>query len=327
MLRTKDNLHTLIESLANPSKPVTLCSLSAVADSPKFISPTEIGYGIATSNPNANVTAVQRLNLKPGGKPITVATVQGNVLDVAWSPDGSSVAYLAYPDGGNQLWLKAGTAKPKALTPVIPLFGRDVYPDDQTIVRFSYDGKYVLMVDTFVSGAAPTLEKLAEFQVLSAQNGGLIWVPPSALGVSGSKLGPYVTMAAWSQTSDRLYYRDQTGVHTWDAPKTVGTLAAKLVWYSPSMSPDGTLLAYTVNMTTQPRIDIRNVSTGSIKVLAGLKGAPLMLSDSEMIEAHFVKNTQYGPPYIPTGYYILNLLTNKETAIPGILMPLDSWPH
>ena len=329
MLRTKDNLHTLIESLANPAKPVTLCSLSAVADSPKFISPTEIGFGIASStpNPNVNVTAIQRLSLKPGAKPITVATVQGNVLDVAWSPDGSSVAYLAYPAGANQLWLKAGSAKPKALTPVIPLFGRDVYPDDQTIVRFSPDGKYVLMVDTFVTGAAPASAKLAAFQVLSAQNGSLIWVPPTALGVSGSKVGPYITMAAWSPTSDRIYYRDQAGVHTWDPPATVATLAAKLVWYWPSVSPDGSRLAYAANMTTQPRIEVRNLANGSIKVLAGMKGDPLMLSDTEMIEAHFIRNTQYGPQYIPTGYYVLNLLTNKETAIPPIVGPLDSWPR
>lgn len=329
MLRTKDNLHTLIVSLANPAKPVTLCSLSAVADSPKFISPNEIGYGIAssTSNPNVNVTAIQRLSLKPGGKPITVATVQGNVLDVAWSPDGSSVAYLAYPDGGNQLWLKAGTAKPKPLTPVIPLFGRDVFPDDQTIVRFSPDGKYVLMVDTFVSGAAPTLEKMAEFQVLSAQNGSLIWVPPSALGVSGSKVGPYITMAAWSQTSDRLYYRDPTGVHTWDPPKTVGTLAAKLVWYSPSVSPDGSLVAFTTNMTTKPSVNIRNLSNGSVRVLAGLKGLPVLLSENVMIEAHFIRHTQFGPPYAPTDFYVLDLATNKETLLKGILQPLDSWPR
>jgi len=88
MIRTTDNLHTLIDSFANPAKPVTLCTLRPEAGSPKFISPAEIGYATAnaTSDPNVNVTTIQRLSLSPGSKPTTVATVQGNVMDVAWSP-------------------------------------------------------------------------------------------------------------------------------------------------------------------------------------------------------------------------------------------------
>jgi hypothetical protein len=336
MLRTQDNLHTLIDSFANPTKPVTLCSLSPEAGSPKFISATEIGYATAnaTSDPNVNITTIQRLSLSSGSKPVTVATVQGNVMDVAWSPDASSFAYLTYvtaanvgSGAGNQLWLKSGSAAPKPVSPLIPLFGRDGSVSDETIVRFSRDGKYLLMVDSFVTGAAPALEKLAAFQVISVQDGGLVWVPPSALGASGNKGGPFITMAVWSQTSDRLYYRDLTGVHTWDPPTTLGIMAAGLVWYSPSMSPDGSLLAYANNLTTQPRIEIRNVANGSIRVLAGLKGEPLLLSDQQMIEAHYIRNTQFGPPYTATGYYILDLLTNKETAIPGIYLPMDSWPH
>jgi hypothetical protein len=183
------------------------------------------------------------------------------------------------------------------------------------------------MDDTFVTGVAPALEKLASFQVLSVENGSLIWVPSSALSASGGKGGPLITMAAWSQTSDRLYYRDQTGVHTWDAPATVGLFAAGLLWYSPSWSPDGSLLAYAANLTTQPRIEIRNLTNGSIRVLSGMKGEPRLLSDKEMIEAHFIKNTQFGPPFIVTGYYSLNLQSNRETPMPGILQPMDNWPR
>jgi hypothetical protein len=333
MLRTQDNLHTLIDSFANPTKPQTLCSLSPEAGTPKFISATEIGYATAnaTSDPNVNVTTIQRLSLRSGSQPTTVATVQGNVMDVAWSPDASSFAYLTYATAanlgsgaGNQLWLKIGNAAPKPVSPLIPLFGRDGSVSDQTIVRFSPDGKYLLMVDTFVSGAAPALPKLAEFQVLSAHDGSLVWVPPSALGASGNKIGPFITMAAWSQTSDRLYYRDLAGVHTWDPPTTVGMMAAGLVWYSPSMSPDGSSLAYAANLTTQPRLEIRNLANGSIRVLAGLKGDPLLLSDQQMIEAHYIRNTQIGPPYIPTRYYELNLVTNKETLLPPIGQILDT---
>lgn len=334
MLRTQDNLYTLIDSFANPTKPVTLCSLSANAGSPKFISDTEISYAISNATPETigTLSVIQRMSLVDK-RPLTITTVPGDVMDLAWSPDGSNVAYLAYtnfPDGsnGNQLWLKKGNAPTQMVTPLIPLFGRDGSVNDQTIVRFSPDGKYLLMVDTFVTGAAPVLEKLAAFQVISVQDGSLVWVPPSALGASGNKGGPFITMAAWSQTSDRLYYRDHAGVHTWDPPATVGMMAAGLVWYSPSLSPDGSLLAYANNVTTQPRIEIRNVADGSVRVLAGVKGDPLFLSNQEVIEAHFIKNTQLGPPFIPSHYYILDLLTNKETALPAILgLPMDIWPR
>jgi hypothetical protein len=329
MLRTKDNLHTLIEGLANPSKPVTLCSLSAVAESPKFISPTEVGYGISssTSNPNVSVTAIQRLSLKPGAKPITVASVKGQVLDIAWSPDGSSVAYLAYPDGGNQLWLKVGTANPKALTPLIPLYGRDVSADDQTIVRFSPDGQYVVMVDTFVAGPAPTLQKLAYFQVLSVQNGGLVWVPQSALGVAG-KYGGWVTMAAWLHGSDRLFYRDPAGVHTWEPPAAVRTFAAGLLWGAPSISADDRFVAYSVAGTGgKPHIEVRDLTSGAVRVLTGTRGLPVLLSDTLMLESHFVQRQGPGPPYFPTGMFVLNLSTNIEASVASVLTTEDTWPH
>jgi hypothetical protein len=62
-------------------------------------------------------------------------------------------------------------------------------------------------------------------------------------------------------------------------------------------------------------------------MLAGSRGEPLLLSNQDMIEAHFIHNTQYGPPYWASGYYVLNLLTNKETPIPGVIGPLDIWPR
>jgi hypothetical protein len=327
-----DRKHTLIVSFANPTHPATLCSLSPNAYDVKFVSRTEIGYAVNGSpqTPIEGVTEIQRMSLI-NRRPTTVTTLQGDALDVSWSPDGSSVAYLAYtntPDGGNanQLWLKVGGADPQALTPLIPLFGRDGSVDDQTIVRFSHDGKYVLMVDTFVTGAAPGLEKLAAIQVFSAQDRSLVWVPPSALGVSGGKLGPFVTMAAWANLSDRLYYRDQAGVHTWDAPASVGMLAAGLTWSSPSLSPDDRLVAYGVNVSGQPHVEIRNLASGSVLVLPGMLQWPILLSVQEMIETHVVRNTQYGPPYIGTGNFVRDLVTNVETPLP-FLEPLDVWPH
>jgi len=173
--RTLNNERILLTSLADAAHPSTLCTMSANAYDVKFISPTEIGYAINSSpdHPSEGTTLIQRVSLTDP-RPVTLASLQGVVLDVAWSPDGSNFAYIAStysPNLGsgaaNQLWVKVGNAAPRALTPLIPLFGRGGSIDDETIVRFSYDGRYLLMVDTFVAGPAAASPDQAAFQVHS----------------------------------------------------------------------------------------------------------------------------------------------------------------
>jgi hypothetical protein len=333
MLRTEDNLHTLIVSFANPGKPVTLCSLSAEAGSPKFISATEIGYAISNVTPDTvgTLSEIQRMSLIDK-RPLTVATVPGQVMDVAWSPDGSNVAYLAdtsSSDGstGNQMWLKKGSGPAKALTPLIPQFGRDVSVDDQTIVSFSPDGQYVVMVDTYVAGPVPALQKLAAFQVLSVKTGALVWVPAGALGAAG-KYGGWVTMAAWLHGSDRLFYRDPAGVHTWQPPTAVRNFASGLLWGSPSISRDDRFVAYSVAGTGgKPHIEIRDLTSGAVRTVAGTNGQPILLSDTLMLQWHMVANQGPGPRYFPSGLYVLNLSTNVQTAVPKMLRVMDTWPR
>ena len=331
---------TLIESFANPMHPVTLCSISSNASNVKFISRTEIGYAI-TSNPDSpydGVTTLQRMSLKDK-KPIGVATLQGYVADIEWSPDGSSVAILA-----SQLWLKVGSAAPRALTAPFEGGGREGTSFDESIVRFSHDGKYLVMVNTGVYGQAPKSAAQAMLQVRSVPDGKLVWVAPTAL-----KESSWTTMAAWSHLSDRLYYyyglpNGQHGVLTWDAPARVATFAGSLAWRSPSVSLDDRLVAYEVISFTdqKPRVEVRDLVSGSVRVLPGVLGQPTLLSDTVMIEQHFVFDSAgMGPPYAPDRYYVLNLTTNKETALPAsfncpLMMdasrcsqhqPIEVWPH
>ncbi|HEV2027088.1 MAG TPA: hypothetical protein VGS16_00980 [Candidatus Dormibacteraeota bacterium] len=218
--------------------PTPLCTIDG-AYNVRFISGTEIGFvtNPSMNDPTSNTSLIQRMNLADL-KPVSVAAVPGTVMDLAWSPDGSSVAYLVDTNApglgsgnANQLWLKTGSAPPRALTPLIPLFGRGGSISDQILVRFSHDGKYLLVVDTYVNGPAPVSPDLAHFQVRAMPAGNLVWVPPTALGY-GDKIGfSFVTMAAWARTSDRLYYRDSAGVHSWDPPATVETMAGLKDWF------------------------------------------------------------------------------------------------
>jgi hypothetical protein len=318
---------TLIESFANPIDPLTLCSLSSNASNVKFISLAEIGYTTNSlpDSPYEGVTTIWRMGLKDK-MPINVANLQGGLADIEWSPDGSNVAILA-----GRLWLKVGSALPRALTPLLEGGGREGTSLDEFLVRFSPDGKYLLMINTGLYGEAPKSAAQAMLQVRSVPDGKLVWVPPTAL-----KGWSWTTMGAWSHLSDRLYYYDevgngQRGVLTWDAPATVGTLASSLPWRSPSVSLDDRRVAYEVISYTdqKPHVQVRDLVSGAIQALPGIIGEPILLSDEVMIEVHYALVSEgFGAPYYAPGqHFVLNLRTKVETALPASFQPIDVWPH
>jgi Tol biopolymer transport system component len=316
-----DGKHTLVQNLADPAHPVTLYSLSIEPDIVRFISATEIGY--ATNS--LGVTTIWRMSLKDM-KPVSVAKVQGGTRTFTWSPDGTTVAYMANPG----LWLKVGAASPRALTLHLPNPSRGPNSREQRGIDFSPDGKYLLMVDTFAAAGPPESADRAHFQVRSVPDLKFVWVPPAVLK------GAWSTQAVWSHLSDRLYYNDvqgfqplAPGVQTWDPPSTVTALAPDVAWYSPSVSPDDRLVAYAVGIDEgAPHVEVRDLQSGSVRALPGILGAPFFLTNDVMIESHYVPNTQgIGAPYWPGPVFVLNLVTNEETPLPAGLRLMDIWPH
>jgi len=331
MTPSADGKQILVESFADPAHPVTLYSLNIKQDNVKFISASEIGYTTNSSpdTPILGITTIWRMSLRDM-KPVSVARLQGGALDVAWSPDGANVAFIAYPTvpgllSVNRLWLKVGSAAPRSLTPLIEFGGRGgIFGFDEVIVRFSPDGKYLLMVDTSVVPGAPKSPDQAHFQVRSVPDGKLVWTQPSA--------GPWstlATMAVWSHLRDRLYFKE-TGVQTWDASTgVVGTLAVGISWLSPSVSPDDRVVAYTSYGTKGiPHVEVRDLVSASVRMPPGILGQPTLLSADVMIVSHFVPNTMgIGPPYTVGPFFVFDLRTNVETPLPAGFRPIDIWPH
>jgi hypothetical protein len=70
---------------------------------------------------------------------------------------------------------------------------------------------------------------------------------------------------------------------------------------------------------------MRNLESGSVRKLSGVRGLPILLSDNLMLEGHYLPNVNGapGPAYYLGRYYALNLLTNVETMLSG--PPLDVW--
>jgi hypothetical protein len=317
MVRSADGKQIFVQSFADPAHPTTLQKLTLPnAADVKFISRTEIGYAIndAPDSPSTGVTEIWRMSLTDS-RAVSVTKFKGQAIDFAWSPDGSNLSYLVRsetPSEAERLWLKVGATAPLALTPLIPLYGREYISTDEMLVRFSHDGKFLVMVDTVVTPRY--------FQVWSVPGAKVVWSPPEP-----STGGP-LTMAVWANFSNRIYYQS-SGVRTWDAvTKVVKVVVAGLNWSSPSVSPDDRLIAYSASGGDgKPHLEVRNLESGSVRILPGVRGLPILLSDNLMIEGHYLPNVNGapGPAYYLDRFYSLNLVTNVETAL--VRPPIDVW--
>src|SRR6202011_6008647 len=117
--------------------------------------PDLIGYvalkgGGPSSTSDQFTSVVTTLNLTTGNT-AELASSQGAALAGGWSSDGSNVAYFTDFGGVHHYWLKRGSAAPVEFSTPIQVLGRGGTHDDESLVGFSQDGQYVLVVDTAVS--------------------------------------------------------------------------------------------------------------------------------------------------------------------------------
>ena len=187
------------------SAPQKLVSLSAGTPAqPRFISDHEIAY-IETTN--QGTSRIMKMDLATR-QPVVDLSASAYVPAFAYKHDGSTLAYLLHnPSTGKAAlhWRTNGQDTPYALNSVP---GRGVGPDDEVRLQYSPDDKYLLMVDTFV-GQQDQAPETGQFIVFRADNT-LAFVPAST----------NATHAVWSKQSNRLYYRDASGIRCWSTPAT-----------------------------------------------------------------------------------------------------------
>ncbi|MDQ6712813.1 MAG: hypothetical protein M3Z28_06435, partial [Candidatus Dormibacteraeota bacterium] len=168
---------------------------------------------------------------------------------------------------GDQVWIKQGDGAPRSVSlPPMRHLGVDFAGYNyQEAVKVSADGRYLVVVST----------KFGRLQVFDTASGTLVW------GAPAGSVYDIRTMAIWSRGGHRLYWRDNAGVHTWDPSQGAITLIPGLIWYEPSLSPDGHSIAYTVRdpQTFAPHVEVRDLDTGSVVPLPhSLRAGPLFTS-------------------------------------------------
>jgi hypothetical protein len=306
----------VLADVTDATHPKTLCTLSG-AWTPQLVTQRMVSWS-ATENP-AQTGESMLLTLDMFSNTITVvAKWQGGMfLDglLAWSPDESSIAYVTSDANAVNLHLLSGGGDRSVATlGAVP--GRGVNPDqDDAFLGFSADGMYFALVQTFTSSGA-------QLQIRRTKDGTLAYSQPAG------------TMATWSTTGSKLYFREPnlSTIHQWDPSTGVSTLfGLQQAWIRPSTDAGDDNVAYTVRDTTgDPHVWIYGHDGRSGGELGNIRSTQGFLNASAVFlveEQSCNPNCGPGPATQPDGKtFTYDLGTQSETAS-NIQTLFGAWPR
>jgi len=237
----------------------------------RFLRRDLIGYvalkgGGPSSTSDKFTSVVATLDLTTG-KSTELASTPGAAEAAGWSSDGSNVAYFTDFGGVHHYWLRRGSAAPLEFGTPIQVLGRGGISDDESLVAFSHDGQYVLVVDTAVS----------RLQAFRTSDAALVYAAPSG-GAGGLR-----TMAAWSHTAERFYFRNNSGVYQWDASSGISSFIPGLKWSMPSLTANDQLVAYALGTDTTPHVETRVLSSGDVTAFAPWRDSPVFVAATTLL--------------------------------------------
>jgi hypothetical protein len=171
-------------------------------------------------------------------------------------------------------------------------------------------------VQTFTSGGA------AHLQIRNTKDGSLAY--SQATG----------TMATWSSTGSKLYFREpsQTIIKVWDPGSGVSQLfGLQQAWIRPVSAAGDTYTAYTVrDSSANPHVWLYGYDGRSGGELGNVRSSPSFLNATSIFmyeETSCAPNCGPGPPTTPDGKtFVYDLSTQTETAS-KIASVYSSWPR
>ena len=302
---------TLVD-VGDPMHPVTLCTITGPVQSPRIISASEIAYATAGTGSAGSIATIDPSS-NTGG---TLASWTAGAFAsgaYAFSPDASTLAYLASSAAGVELHLVA-REDDRTITTLPPVPGRGISPDDDSLmIAFSPDGAYLALVETFTGSGTGAQ---ASFQVRRLDGSLVAGGPPGR------------TMGTWSGRGGTLYFRDSAGVERWTAPSTVSPILPGVNWIRPQPSPDGRWIAFTQRSDLGlPSVKLLDLSSGSARALVAGATEPFFLTPTTLWyeQARLCGPSDacgMGGPSIGTGAtFVYDLTTGRSTpsTIAGVI--------
>jgi Tol biopolymer transport system component len=291
----------------NPQRLVSLPS--GAPPRPRFVSSGKIAY-IDTSS--AGTSRILTYDLASRNVSLEVAA-NGLIPAFAYNRDGSALAYLVHDatSGRARLQVRVNAEEKSVLLNAVP--GRGVSRDDDLWLEFGPDGRYLMMVDTFVGNQAQS-PQTGQFLVLRPDNS-VAFLPPAGTSANA-------TMGIWGRSEAKIYYRDNSGIRSWAAGvPSLETVAGGLRWYDPSPSPDGTWIAFTeLGQNSAAQVKLLNLQTRAIVALPSPgRSHPLFVSSDTvwyLEEIPCVSECLQGPYRTSGKVFSYNLTTKTETVLP-----------
>jgi hypothetical protein len=302
---TTNDIYLYDSATSSPQKLVSL----PIGAPPRarFVSPGKVAYiDSSTSGTSRILTydlATRKVSLE--------VTANGFVPSFAYKPGGAGLAYVVHDPATNhaRLSVRVGGDEKSLTLNAIP--GRGVSRDDYLWLEYTADGKYLLMVDTYIGNQAQG-PQTGQFLALRPDNS-VAFFPPSG--------SANATMGIWSRSANRLYYRDNSGVRSWVAEVPgLETVTAGLRWFDPAASPDGKWIAYTeLGQNSAAQVKLLNVQTLTVAPVAAGRSHPLFVSSDTvwyLEEVACVSECLQGPYRTSGRVFSYNLTSKTESSLP-----------
>jgi hypothetical protein len=306
----------VLADVTDATHPQKLCTLSGPW-SPQLVTQRMISWSATQTPGQAGPSVLLTMDLFAGTSTVVANWQGGLFLDGlnGWSPDESSLAYITSDANSVNLHLLSGGADRSVATlGAVP--GRGVNAaEDSAFLGFSADGGYFALVQTF-SGSG------SQLQVRRTKDGTLAY--SQAAG----------TMATWSSTGSRLFFREPgaTTIKVWDpASGTSPLFGLAQSWLNPVTDAGDDNVAYTVKDASGiPHVWIYGHDGRSGGELGNVRSSPVFLNAGSLFmleESSCGSSCGMGGPTAPDGKtFVYNLGTQTETAS-TIASALGSWPR
>ena len=306
----------VVRDITDIAHPITRCMIYG-GSFHRFVDATHVSY-IVTSTDGQGALYV--VDLRDSSDTLIRAwTNEGSLYWVyAWNPDGKALTYLS-SNGDKVAWHVLSGGSDVMLSDLGSIPGRGVDPyNDDAMVGFSADGKYVALEQTFSNaGSAPGQPP---FQIVRLSDHKLVYSRTDG------------TMATWAGNSVSLYFRTSAGVEDWD-PTTGTRLAVPqgFRWIHPWPSADGKRIAYVDADAKGNHFPgyVRLSDGQAIRVSSRPRNSAAFLNTTLMWyaeEAVCSAQCGLGEPKLTGRTYIYDVVAKTE-SVSIITAFIDSWPR
>jgi hypothetical protein len=305
-----------VADVTDPAHPRTICTLAG-SWQPQLVTQSAVSWWATENRGGAGQSVIVSLSLVTGGSVVVARWAGGGTLDglSAWSPDLSSIAYVTSNSSAVSLHLLSGGGD-RVVSSFGPVPGRGANPlEDDAFLGFSADGHYFALVQTF-TGTGDHL------QVLRTSDGSVVYSQANG------------TMAAWSTTGSKLFFRavGSTAVKVWAPTGGASQAFAQAAsWISPETDAGDDYIAYTVRDTAGiPHVWTYGHDGRAGGELPNVRSGAVFLNAETIFmleEAPCGSNCGPGPATQPDGKtFTFSLATMTETAS-NIMWIYGAWPR